>query len=698
MQEEGVAYMEKKTVKTVINGAEFSLETGWAARQADGAVWARYGDTIVLATAVGKREAKEGQDFFPLTVDYNEKMYAAGRIPGSFFKREGKPSTEATLQARLIDRPLRPLFPEGFFNDVHITLNVLSYDGVHHPELIATVAASAALSISPIPFHGPVASVIVGLLDGQFVVNPSPEELEKSRLHLSISGTKSAIMMVEAGSDLITESEMLEALKLGHSSLQQLITLQDDFVKIAAKPKWDVVLNEIPADMLSAMKAKFAADLKAAIRTPGKLDKYAAIDAVKAKLLSAGVAEYGEDKAAMIGRIFEKMESDEVRFAIVNEQFRADGRAIEEIRPIHCEVAVLPRVHGSALFTRGETQSLGTVTLGAGKDEVIVDGLEEVFKKRFYLHYNFPSFSVNEVGGRPGPGRRELGHGALAERALEAVIPSPADFPYVIRIVSDILESNGSSSMATVCSGTLALMQAGVPIRKPIAGIAMGLVMEQGKYVVLTDIAGLEDHLGDMDFKVAGSKEGISALQMDIKVEGISFEIIEKALEQAKKARLQILDSMLQAISEVNPQLSEYAPRIETITIPEDRVGELIGPGGKNIKAIIERTGVAIDIQDGGKVSISAVDLKSINAARTEILNFLKEPEVGDKYNGVVKRILPFGLFLEYLPGKEGLLHISKASSEYIKNLEDKFSVGDQIEVIIDEVDGKGRVNFIRAN
>ncbi|MEK6558405.1 MAG: polyribonucleotide nucleotidyltransferase, partial [Candidatus Margulisiibacteriota bacterium] len=445
---------------------------------------------------------------------------------------------------------------------------------------------------------------------------------------------------------------------------------------------------------------RFTSDLKKAIMTPGKIDKYAAIDAVKKAMMGYGKEKFGEvafaAKKSDLEGIFSALESREVRRAIVTDKLRADGRQMDEIRPITCEIALLPRVHGSALFTRGETQSLGTVTLGAGKDEVLVDGLDVSYKKKFYLHYNFPSFSVNEVGGRPGPGRREIGHGALAERAISYVMPAPEDFPYVTRVVSDILESNGSSSMATVCSASLALMQAGVPIKEPVAGIAMGLIKEGNDYSILTDIAGLEDHLGDMDFKVAGGKDGITALQMDIKMTGITMEIIKESLARAKKARLEILEKMDKIIMIPNKQLSEYAPRIETITIPEDRIGELIGPGGKNIKAIIERTQVSIDIQDSGKVNISAVDLKSIEAAKNEILMFLKEPEVGEKYPGVVKRIMNFGLFVEFLPGKEGLLHISKAADTYIKNIEDHFKIGDTLDIVIEEIDAKGRVNLAR--
>lgn len=693
--------MEKKNVKTLIDGVEFSLETGWVARQADGAVWCRYGDTIVLATAVGKREPKAGQDFFPLTVDYNEKMYAAGKIPGSFFKREARPSNEATLIARMIDRPLRPLFPEGYINDVHVTVNVLSYDGIHHPEVLATVAASAAIGMSPIPFMGPVASVVVGLIEGKFVVNPSTEQLVTSDLHLSIAGTRDAIMMVEAGANIISETQMLEALKLGHSAIKQLVTLQEDFNKVAGKTKWDVPLFQIDKELLAKIEPTSITMMKKALATPGKLEKYAAIDAVKEGVHTLGKSILGdayESKASELNMIFEHVESKVVREAIVNDKMRADGRSLTEIRPLRIEVDVLPRVHGSAIFTRGETQSLGTVTLGVGKDEVMVDGLDDTYRKRFYLHYNFPSFSVNEVGGRPGPGRREIGHGALAERAVSYVVPTTEEFPYIIRVVSDILESNGSSSMASVCSASLAMMAAGVPIKAPVAGIAMGLVMVDGKYQVLTDIAGLEDHLGDMDFKVAGTTEGITALQMDIKITGISFEIIEKALAQAKVARLEILSQMTSVMNKPNADLSEYAPRLEIIMIPEDKVGELIGPGGKNIRAIIERTGATIDIQDGGKVYIASADRKSLEAARNEIGSYAKVLMPGEQYKGTVKRIMNFGMFLEVLPGKEGLLHISKAGTgEYIKNLEDHFNVGDTMDVIIDEIDDRGRINFVRA-
>lgn len=693
--------MNKKVVKTVVNDVEISIETGRMARQADGAVLVRSGDTVVFAAVVGKKEVVEGTDFFPLTVNYTEKMYAAGRIPGNFFKREGRPSTEETLISRLIDRPIRPLFPKGFVNEVSVTIQVLSYDSDHLPEPLAAIAASAALSISPIPFLGPIAGVIVGMVDGKFIINPSIDQLEKSKLHLSLSGTKDAIMMVEAGADLISEEDMLKALEMGHEAIKKLIILQDDLVKIAGKEKWAVAIPEIDSLLVKEIESKFKEKLKASIYVDGKLDKYSAIETTKNNVLQYAIEKFGvekyETKKMDILKIFSNMESDIVREAILKEKKRSDGRKIDEIRQITCEVNVLPRTHGSALFTRGETQSLGIVTLGAGKDEVLVDGLEEAYKKRFFLHYNFPSFSVNEVNSRPGPGRREIGHGALAERAVSKIIPNNETFPYIIRIVSEIMESNGSSSMASICSASLALMQAGVPIKEPVSGIAMGLIKNGDEYTILTDIAGLEDHLGDMDFKVAGGRNGITALQMDIKITGITFEIIKESLSRAKKARLEILDKMVAVISASSKDLSDYAPRIETIQIPEDKVGGLIGPGGKTIKGIIERTGVNIDISDGGKVSISAVDKASIDAAKREINAIAKDPEKGEVYTGVVKKITNFGLFLEFLPGKEGLLHISKVSDKFLKNLEDAFKIGDELEVKIEEVDARGRISFIRA-
>lgn len=692
--------MDKKTVKTLFQETDISLETGRLARQAGGSVVAQYGETVVIATAVGKKEAKEGQSFFPLTVDYVEKMYAAGRIPGNFFKREARPSTAQTLIARLIDRPLRPLFPKGFYNDVHVVINVLSYDGVHHPELLATVAASAALSISPIPFSGPVASVIVGYINGEFVVNPTLQELDESKLHLSIAGTKDAIMMVEGGADFVTEDQILKALELGHKAIKQLVALQEDLVEVAGKEKWEVDLRIPAQNLVSDIKNKYSEAMKQAIRVSGKLEKYTAIDKVKADILKyaqESMEDY-ETRIAEVQEIAEEILSHEFRESIVKDNLRPDNRDLEEIRQIFCEIGVLPRTHGSAVFTRGETQSLGTVTLGIGaRDSMLIDGLEETYNKRFFLHYNFPAFSVNEVGGRPGPGRREIGHGALAERALSPIIPSEYAFPYTIRIVSDTLESNGSSSMASICSGTMALMNAGVPVKCPIAGIAMGLIKQDDDFVVLTDIAGIEDHLGDMDFKVSGSKDGITALQMDIKITGVTFEIIKQALAQAKKARLEILDTMSQAIPQTNEELSDYAPRLETIKIQEDKVGELIGPGGKTIKAIIEKTGVDIDIKDGGNVVIGAVSKDAIQAAKDEITLLFQEPEIGAKYEGTVKKVAKFGLFVEFMPGREALIHVSKVSDEYIKDLESMFNVGDKIGVKVEGIDDRGRVVLVRS-
>ena len=693
--------MDKKIVKTTLGGVELSVETGRMARQAGGAVLLQYGETVLLATACAKQEAKDDQDFFPLTVDYQEKMYAAGRIPGNFFKREGRPSTEETLITRLTDRTLRPLFPEGFFNDVHVTVTVLSYDEVNNPEGVAVLAASAALLISPIPFNGPVAGVVVGLIDGKYVINPSADKLEKSKLKLSMAGTKEAITMVEAGSDFLTESEMLEALKTGHDAIKVLCAFQEDFVKVAGKDKWDITLKQIDSDFWSVIDKEFTDKMVKAFRVDGKLEKYKAIDDVQAQIGKFAVEKYGQEWVSAhkfdVSNAFSKLESKEFRKMIVNDQLRADGRKLDEIREITCEINVLPRVHGSALFTRGETQSLGTVTLGAGKDEVMVDGLNVMFKKKFFLHYNFPSFSVNEVGGRPGPGRREIGHGALAEKAISYAMPSEESFPYVVRIVSDILESNGSSSMATVCSGCLALMQAGVPLKSPIAGIAMGLIKEDDSYAVLTDIAGLEDHLGDMDFKVAGGTNGITALQMDIKINGVTFEIMTKALDQAKKARLEILEKMYTTIAQSSVELSKYAPRIECISIPEDKVGELIGPGGKNIRRIVEVTGAVVDIQDGGLVKIFSNNGASMEAAKAEVMAIIREPEVGETYHGTIKRVVDFGLFVELFPGKEGLLHVSKVSDEFIKNLASVYSVGDKITVVLEKIDEKGRLNLKRS-
>ncbi len=692
--------MDKKIVKTTLGGVELYIETGRIARQAGGSVLLTYGETVLLATAVAKQEAKDDQDFFPLTVDYTEKMYAAGRIPGNFFKREGRPSTDETLITRLTDRPLRPLFADGFFNDVHITITVLSYDGVNSPEGVTVLAASAALSISPIPFNGPCAGVIVGLVDGKFVVNPSLEQSERSKLKLSMAGTKDAITMVEAGSDFLTEDQMLEALKVGHDAIIALCSFQDDLVKVAGKEKWNITLKQIDSEFWSVIDKEFTDKMVKAFRVSGKLEKYKAIDDVKEAIAQFAVEKYGQEWESShkfdIANAFSKLESREFRKMIVNDKLRADGRKLEEIREIDCEINVLPRVHGSALFTRGETQSLGTVTLGAGKDEVMVDGLNTMYKKKFFLHYNFPSFSVNEVGGRPGPGRREVGHGALAERALSYTMPSQEIFPYVVRIVSDILESNGSSSMASVCSGSLALMQAGVPIKTPIAGIAMGLIKEENDYVVLTDIAGLEDHLGDMDFKVAGGTNGITALQMDIKIIGVTFDIMTKALEQAKKARLQILDKMCGTIAETS-EMSKYAPRIESILIPEDKVGELIGPGGKNIRRIVEETGAIIDIEDGGIVKIFSNNGDSMEAAKAEVMSIIREPEVGATYHGTIMRVVDFGLFVELFKGKEGLLHVSKVSDEFIKNLASVYSVGDKITVVLEKIDEKGRLNLKRG-
>ncbi len=690
----------KQIVKTNFHGKEYSLETGRLAKQAHGSVLVRCGDTIILATAVGKKDVNESQDFFPLTVDYNEKMYAAGKIPGGFFKREGRPSMDQTLIARLIDRPIRPLFPEGFFNETHVVINVLSYDGITPPDSLSIVGASAALSISPLPFLGPVGAVIVGLIDGKLVINPSSSELESADLNLTIAGTKDAVMMVEAGANFVTEEKMLEAIEFGHTELKKLISLQEDLVKVAGTPKWDVKTYSIPEDIDQAVRQRITAKMKAAIRVAGKLEKYAAIDQVlvdlKGELIQAWGADTFAAKQKHVLKAYQAIESEEVRMAIVKENLRADNRSITQLRKISCEVGLLPRVHGSSLFTRGETQSLGVVTLGTGHDELMIDGLDDTAKKRFYLHYNFPSFSVGECGGKGSPGRREIGHGALAERALSATIPKHSDFPYTIRIVAETLESNGSSSMASVCSGCMALMQAGVPVKQPIAGVAMGLIKESSDYTILTDIAGLEDHLGDMDFKVAGSKDGITALQMDIKIQGITFQIMQEAMAQAKTARLEILSLMNGAISEPSKEMATFAPKIETIMISPDKIGMLIGPGGRVIKGITAETGVTIDIDESGKVLMMSPDTDALNRAKKIIDSLVRVPKVGDIFEAKVTKITNFGAFVEINASNSALLHISRVATERVNRVEDYLKEGQIITVEIEGIDEKGRINVNR--
>jgi polyribonucleotide nucleotidyltransferase len=688
------------TKSAEIAGRTLTIETGRMAKQANGAVFVTYGKTCILATATAEKEPREGTDFFPLTVDFIEKMYAAGKIPGGFFKREAKPSTDATLNARLIDRPIRPLFPKGFRNAVHVVITVLSYDGENDPGMLGILGASAALSISDIPFHGPISGVGVGIVDGEIVVNPTQTQLQDSVLELSVAASESSVVMIEAGAEEVTEDQMMDAVYLGHETIKQMIALQNELVAEANKPKMEVVLDVTPQDIIDTMEATYGDELKAVCKIHGKLERGDAVDALKQKILDAYMQADGEEKYAETERYYKKafdeLFTKYVRHAILFDHHRVDGRGLDDIRPISCEVDVLPMVHGSALFTRGETQSLGAVTLGTGRDEQIIDGLKEEYKKPYFLHYNFPPFSVGEAGFMRGPGRRELGHGALAERALLPMLPSKDDFPYTIRVVSEILESNGSSSMATVCSGTLALMAAGVPIKKPVAGIANGLIMEGDKFVVLADIQGLEDHLGDMDFKVTGTEDGITAMQMDIKIEGITKEIMGIALEKAKMARLHILERIQNTIAAPREDLADSAPRIVTMKVNPDVIGTIIGPGGKMIKQIIEASGADIDIQDDGTVNVASPDKKSIEIARNFILDIVTEPEMDGLYEGEVFRIESFGAFVKFMSGtKEGLVHISQMHEKRLREVTDMVKIGDIVKVkYIGEDRGKYKLSM----
>ena len=670
-------------------GRKLIVETGKMAKQANGSVFIQYGETAVLVTATMSKEPAEDQDFFPLTVDYIEKMYAAGKIPGGFFKRESKPSTDATLMARVIDRSIRPLFPEGFRNQVHIVVTVLSFDGVTDPSTMGVFGASLALSISDIPFNGPIASVTVGYIDNQFVVNPHFNEIEtQSKLNLTVAGSESSIVMIESAASELSEEMMLDAVFTGHKEIQKLCALQQDFISACGKEKVEVVLDSIPEEIMSKVENAFGAKIAEAAVIFGKQERQDAFDAAEAEMVEMFSQQEDTDLSPWEEtERYYKMAFDElirryVRDSILRKQHRVDGRGTDDIREITCEIDVLPRVHGSALFTRGETQSLGTLTLGGGTDEQVIDGLETEYKKSFYLHYNFPPYSVGEVG-RIGPtGRRELGHGNLAERALKAVLPDKDSFPYTIRIVADTLESNGSSSMASICSGCLALMAGGVPIKAPVAGIAMGLIMEGEDYIVLTDIMGLEDHLGDMDFKCAGTREGITAMQMDIKISGITREIMQIALNKAKSARFKILDIMAECIAEPRSELAPWAPRIESFKVPIDKIGEIIGPGGKMIKSIIEECQVQIDIQDDGTVRILSPDKESINKAKSIIKGIAVDPVAGDMFEGQVTRIEPYGIFVKILGGtKEGMVHISEMYTGRINHPLDMVKLGDKVQV-----------------
>ncbi|AKU27745.1 polyribonucleotide nucleotidyltransferase [Geobacillus stearothermophilus] len=685
---------EKRVFSIDVAGRPLVIETGELAKQANGAALVRYGDTVVLSTATASREAKN-VDFFPLTVNYEERLYAVGKIPGGFIKREGRPSEKAILASRLIDRPIRPLFAEGFRNEVQVVSMVMSVDQDCSPEVAALIGASTALTISDIPFEGPIAGVIVGRVDGQFVINPTVEQMEKSDLHLVVAGTKDAINMVEAGADEVPEEVMLEAIMFGHEEVKRLIAFQEEIAAQVGKEKMEVVLYEPDPELEAEIRQLAEADIKRAVQVPEKLARDAAIEDVKAGVIAKYEAEEAdEEKLKQVQEILHKLVKEEVRRLITVEKIRPDGRKVDEIRPLSSAVGVLPRTHGSGLFTRGQTQVLSVCTLGALGDVQILDGLDLEESKRFMHHYNFPPFSVGETGPMRGPGRREIGHGALGERALEPVVPSEREFPYTIRLVSEVLESNGSTSQASICASTLAMMDAGVPIKAPVAGIAMGLVKQDDHYTILTDIQGIEDHLGDMDFKVAGTRKGVTALQMDIKIKGLTRDILEEALMQARKGRLEILDHMMQTLSEPRKELSKYAPKILIMHINPDKIREVIGPSGKQINKIIDETGVKIDIEQDGTIFISSVDEAANQKAKQIIEDIVREVEVGKVYLGKVKRIEKFGAFVELFNGKDGLVHISELAEERVGKVEDVVSIGDEILVKVTEIDKQGRVNL----
>ncbi|WP_034550564.1 polyribonucleotide nucleotidyltransferase [Carnobacterium funditum] len=679
-------------------GRTLTVEVGQLAKQANGAALIRYGDTVVLSAAVASKKAKD-LDFFPLTVNYEEKMYSVGKIPGGFIKREARPSEAATLTARLIDRPIRPMFADGFRNEVQVTNVVMSVEKDCSPSFSAMFGSSLSLVISDIPFAGPIAGVDVGRVDGEYIINPTVEQEAMSDIHLTVAGTKAAINMVESGAKEVSEEDMLGALLFGHAAIQELVAFQEEIKEAVGKEKIEVSLLEIDSELEKEVNDAYKEKMSIAIKTEEKLAREENIETVKEDAILFYNEKYeGHEEVGRIKKeikmIVEDMEKAEVRRLITVDKIRPDGRKIDEIRSLSSEIGILPRTHGSGLFTRGQTQALTVATLAPLGEHQIIDGLGIEDSKRFIHHYNFPQFSVGSTGPNRGPGRREIGHGALGERALAQVIPNEEDFPYMIRLVSEVLESNGSSSQASICAGTLALMDAGVPIKSPVAGIAMGLVMEDENYTVLTDIQGLEDHLGDMDFKVAGTKDGITALQMDIKIQGITPQILEEALTQAKRARLEILDELVSTISEPHKELSAYAPKIEMMQIKPDKIKVVIGRGGDQINAIIEETGVKIDIDQEGKISIASEDATMIKRAKEIIEELTKDIEIGKVYSGKVKRIEKFGAFIEIAKGKDGMAHISELANERVAKVEDVLTMGQIIDVKVVEIDKQGRINL----
>ncbi len=678
-----------------IGGSKLSLECGKVARQADGAVQVRYGDTVVLVTACAARKAREGVDFIPLTVDYRENTYAAGKIPGGFFKREGRPNEKETLTSRLIDRPLRPLFPAGWDCETQVIALVLSYDQENDPDILAVTGASTALYLSDIPFTTPIGAVRIGLIDGEFVVNPTEEQQKVSRLDLIVAGTKSDVVMVEAGAQEVSEAEVLQALAVGQAEIRRLVELQEEMARAIGRPKRPVKERPSNAELYSKIERSITGPLTEALAIRGKIESYKAMDRVL-QILQEGIPKDDIEQTLQVKRIYEEVLESLCRREILENRRRTDGRRADEIRPITCEVGVLPRTHGSAIFTRGETQALVTVTLGTSADAQRLDWLEGESKRRFMLHYNFPPFSVGEAKFLRGPGRREIGHGALAERAHRPMITGTDDFPYTVRLVSDILESNGSSSMASICGGALARMDAGVPLKSPIAGIAMGLFKEGEDYAVLSDIAGVEDHYGDMDFKIAGSREGITAVQMDIKIGGIPMHIMGKALDQAREGRIFILDRMQQTLAKPRVEISTYAPRMLTIRIPKDKIRDVIGPGGKMIRSIQERTGAKLEIDDDGKVEVASIDEAGARLAIEIVRELTAEAEIGKTYTGKVKRIVNFGAFVEILPGLEGLLHVSEIAPYRVREVTDELTEGQEVVVKVIDVDGSNKIRLSR--
>ena len=692
--------MQKHEVKIELDGREVTIETGRLAKQADGSCLVTCGNNVVLVTAVSSTRETDF-DFFPLTVEYSEKFYSTGKIPGGYFKREGRPTTDATLNARLIDRPIRPCFPEFYNFETQVVATILSYDGQTAMNSLASIGASAALHISNIPFKGPTASLQVVRIDGKFVINPPVEDLEKADMDIFMAGTRNGILMVEGEAKFVSEADVLEALKYGHEKMMPIFDAQDQLREMSGAPeRREVVAPVIEETFLKAAQDFLRPKVEAALTTRDKQERYASLDAAKSEAKTSLLENVEDDLKAQrekeLSQIFGDLKYEVARSMILDKGERIDGRDLETVRPITCEVALLPRNHGSGLFTRGETQVLGTVTLGTGDDELMIDALDGTLKKPFYLHYNFPPYSVGETGRMGGGSRREIGHGMLAERALKAVIPSKEDFPYTIRIVSEVLESNGSSSMGTVCAGTMALLDGGVPIKGNVAGIAMGLIKEGDRFAVLSDILGDEDHLGDMDFKVAGTTEGITSLQMDIKIDSLSMDIMETALNQSLAGRSHILAEMEKVIKEPRGQISDYAPRIESIKIHPDKVREVIGAGGKVIKGIIEETGVKINIEDDGTIHIASTDPAASKAAIQMIEDICAEAEVGKVYNGKVVKIADFGAFVEILPNTSGLLHISEIAHERIRSVSDVLKQGDTVDVKVLDVDRSGRIKLSR--